>query len=103
LKTKVQDQVEPNASIEIFQTATQLQNETKNNKTFKTAYDNTEMKKTKKLNEEKNTYLLKNQNSLYQMMSLHFMTDCSSWRFEKGGRSNGCDGSRRAYIELWIS
>ena len=22
----------------------------------------------------------------------HFMTDCSAWRFEKGGRSNGCDG-----------
>ena len=27
---------------------------------------------------------------------------CSSWRFEKGGGSNGCDGSRRAHIELWV-
>jgi len=30
------------------------------------------------------------------------MTDCSSWRFEKGGESNGCDGSRRAHIKLWV-
>ena len=35
-------------------------------------------------------------------MGLHFMTDCSSWRFEKGGESNGCDGSRRAHIKLWV-
>jgi len=27
---------------------------------------------------------------------------CSSWRFEKGGGSNECDGSRRAHIELWV-
>jgi len=26
----------------------------------------------------------------------------SSWRFEKGGGSNGCDGSRRAHIELLV-
>ena len=26
----------------------------------------------------------------------------SSWRFEKGGGSNGCDGSRRAHIELCV-
>jgi len=37
------------------------------------------------------------------MMGLHFMTGCSSWRFEKGGRSNGCDGLRRDHIELWVS
>jgi len=30
------------------------------------------------------------------------MIGCSSWRFEKGGGSNGCDGSRRAHIELWV-
>jgi len=32
----------------------------------------------------------------------HFVTGCSLWRFEKGGRSSGCDGSRRAHIELWV-
>jgi len=36
------------------------------------------------------------------MISLHFMTGYSSWRFEKSGGSNGCDGSMRAYIELWV-
>jgi len=36
------------------------------------------------------------------MMGLHFMTCGSFWRFEKDGRSNGCDGSRRAHIELWV-
>ena len=30
------------------------------------------------------------------------MMGCSSWRFEKGGESNGCDESRRAHIELWV-
>jgi len=35
-------------------------------------------------------------------MGLHFMTGYSSWRFKKGGGSKGCDGSRRAHIELWV-
>jgi len=30
------------------------------------------------------------------------MMGCSSWRFEKGGGSNGCDGSKMAHIELWV-
>ena len=30
------------------------------------------------------------------------MTGCPSWIFEKGGGSNGYDGSRRAHIELWV-
>jgi len=30
------------------------------------------------------------------------MIGCSYWSFEKGGGSNGCDGSRKAYIELWV-
>ena len=107
LKLEAQEQIEQNAPIKIFQTASWTKIKIKNIKTFKNMMNNTKIRTTQKLKEEKAHLTLKEPWLMIPyMMDCAFMIELICWIF--GGFAEASmdemkkDGSYRAMDSLKV-